>query len=166
MASQNLPGLAVLNANGYRPAASSLFVATGLAGAVSAPFGGHALNLAAVTAALCAGPEAHPDPARRWIAAAVAGGAYVAIGLCAGLAAAFVAASPPLLIQAVAGLALLASLGSALTGALARESDRLPAVLTFVTAASGLSFFGIGAAFWGLVGGGALMILSRSGRAD
>ena len=166
MASQNLPGLAVLNANGYRPAASSLFVATGLASAASAPFGGHALNLAAITAALCAGPEAHPDPARRWIASAVAGGAYVAIGLCAGLAAAFVAASPPLLIQAVAGLALFASLGSALTGALAREADRLPAVLTFVTAASGLSFFGIGAAFWGLIAGGALMILSRAGRAD
>ncbi len=166
MASQNLPGLAVLNANGYRPAASTMFVATGLASAASAPFGGHALNLAAITAALCAGPEAHPDPARRWIASAVAGGAYVAIGLCAGLAAAFVAASPPLLIQAVAGLALLASLGSALTGALAREEDRLPAVLAFVTTASGLSFFGIGAAFWGLIAGGALMILARSGRKD
>jgi benzoate membrane transport protein len=161
MASQNVPGLAVLNANGYRPAPGPLFTATGLASLLAAPFGGHALNLAAITAALCAGRDAHPDPARRWIAAAAAGAAYVALGLCAGLAAAFIAASPPLLIQAVAGLALLGALGGALTGALANERERLPAVLTFATTASGLSFFGIGAAFWGLLAGGILLGLER-----
>lgn len=161
MASQNLPGLAVLNANGYRPPVGPIFTATGLATAAVAPFGGHALNLAAITAALCAGPEAHPDPGRRWPAAAVAGAAYVAIGLLAGLAAAFVVASPPLLIQAVAGLALLGSLGGAMSAALAREEDRLPAVVTFVTTASGLAFLGIGAAFWGLLAGGLLLALAR-----
>lgn len=163
MASQNVPGLAVMNANGYRPGVGPLFVWSGLASAVTAPFGGHTLNLAAITAALCAGPEAHPDPARRWVASAVAGAAYVVIGLFAGLAAAFVAASPPLLIQAVAGLALLGSLGSALASAMSREDERLPAVLTFVTTASGLSLFGIGAAFWGLIAGGVVLALTRFG---
>jgi benzoate membrane transport protein len=161
MASQNLPGLAVLNANGYRPAAGPLFVSTGIASALAAPFGGHALNLAAITAALCAGPEAHPDLAKRYVASVAAGGAYLAIGLFAGLAAAFFAASPPLLIQAVAGLALLGSLVGALTQAFTREDERIPAILTFVTAASGVSFLGIGPAFWGLIAGGALMGLMR-----
>lgn len=164
MASQNIPGLAVLNANGYRPAVGPIFVSTGLASGAIALFGGHTVNLAAITAALCAGPEAHPDPARRWLAAAAAGATYIALGLFAALAAAFIAASPPLLIQAVAGLALLGSLGAALVAALGREEDRLPAILTFVTTASGISFFGIGAAFWGLIAGGVLMALLRPPR--
>lgn len=161
MAAQNLPGLAVMNANGYQPPVRPIFVATGLASAAGTPFGGHAVNLAAITAALCAGPDAHPDPSRRWIASSIAGAAYVVIGLFAGVAAAFVTASPPLLIQAVAGLALFGSLGAAAASGFAREEDRLPAVLTFVTTASGLSFFGIGAAFWGLIAGGTLWLLSR-----
>lgn len=164
MASQNLPGLAVLNANGYRPSASPLFLSTGIASAIVAPFGGHALNLAAITAALCASPEAHPDPAKRYIASVSAGASYLVIGLFAGFAAAFIAASPPLLIQAVAGLALLGSLVSALTAALSKEDERIPAILTFITAASGVSFFGIGPAFWGLIAGGAVMALMRVGR--
>jgi benzoate membrane transport protein len=127
-------------------------------------FGGHSLNLAAITAALCAGPEAHPDPAKRWIASVACGVAYVFIAFGATFATAFVAASPPLLIEAVAGLALLGSLGSALSSALAREEHRLPAIVTFVTTASGVSFFGIGAAFWGLIAGGALMATLRIGR--
>jgi benzoate membrane transport protein len=164
MASQNLPGLAVLNANGYRPSASPLFLSTGIASAVVAPFGGHALNLAAITAALCTSPEAHPDPAKRYIASVSAGASYLVIGLFAGFAAAFIAASPPLLIQAVAGLALLGSLVSALTAAFSKEDERIPAILTFITAASGVSFFGIGPAFWGLIAGGAVMALMRVGR--
>jgi benzoate membrane transport protein len=164
MASQNLPGLAVLGANGYRPPAGPLFLSTGIASALTAPFGGHALNLAAITAALCAGPEAHPDPGKRYIASVAAGASYLVIGLFAGFAAAFIAASPPLLIQAVAGLALLGSLASALVAALAKEDERIPAILTFITAASGVSFFGIGAAFWGLVAGGAVMALMRWGQ--
>ena len=157
MASQNVPGLAVLNANGYRPAVGPIFVATGLASSLVACFGGHGVNLAAITAALCAGPEAHPDPSRRWIAGVAAGATYLALGLSAGFAAAFVAASPPLLIESVAGLALLASLGGALQTALARDEERLPAMVTFVTAASGVTFFGVGSAFWGLLAGAALL---------
>ncbi len=164
MASQNLPGLAVLGANGYRPSAGPLFLSTGISSALVAPFGGHALNLAAITAALCAGPEAHPDPGKRYIASVSAGASYLVIGLFAGFAAAFIAASPPLLIQAVAGLALLGSLGSALVAALSKENERIPAILTFITAASGVSFFGIGPAFWGLIAGGVVMGLMRVGR--
>jgi len=161
MASQNIPGLAVLNANGYRPAASPLFVATGGASVATAVFGGHMLNLAAITAALCAGPDAHPDPARRYIASVTAGGAYLVIALLAGIAAAFATASPPLLIQTVAGLALLASLAGAASGALAKPEEHVPAIVTFVTTASGLSIFGIGAAFWGLIAGGAMLALLK-----
>ncbi|MDQ1079319.1 benzoate/H(+) symporter BenE family transporter [Pseudoroseomonas cervicalis] len=162
MASQNVPGLAVLQANGYRPAPGPIFTATGIASLLIAPFGAHSLNLAAITAALCAGRDSHPDPARRWVAAVSGGACYVLLGLCASFAVAFIAASPPLLIQTVAGLALLASLGGALTAALADERQRLPAVITFATTASGLALFGIGAAFWGLLGGGALMLLERA----
>ncbi|WP_235031402.1 benzoate/H(+) symporter BenE family transporter [Geminicoccus flavidas] len=164
MASQNVPGLAVLRANGYQPDVQPIFVTSGLASMVTAPFGGHLVNLAAITAALCAGPEAHPDSRQRWIAAVTNGAGYVLLGLFAGFAAAFIAASPPLLIQAVAGLALLGALSSALSGALAQESERLPAIMTFVTTASGVSFFGIGGAFWGLVAGGAMLALARAGR--
>ena len=161
MASQNLPGLAVLSANGYRADLRTIFVSTGLASVVTALLGGHSLNLAAITAALCAGPEAHPDPGRRWIASVAGGASYVLLAFGAGLAAAFIAASPPLLIEAVAGLALLGTLGQALTTALARDDDRLPAMVTFVTTASGISILGIGAAFWGLLAGGALMAVLR-----
>jgi benzoate membrane transport protein len=161
MASQNVPGLAVLNANGYRPDVSPIFVSTGIASGIIALFSGHLVNLAAITAALCAGPEAHPDPAKRWLATAAAGAGYVVLGLFAGYFAAFIAASPPLLIQAVAGLALLGSLAGALAGALARDEERIPAILTLVTTASGISFFGIGAAFWGLLAGGAVLALTR-----
>ena len=165
MASQNIPGLAVLNSNGYHPQVGPIFVATGLASAVISFFGGHLVNLAAITAALCAGPDAHPDPSRRWIASVTAGATYLALGLTAGFAAAYVAASPPLLIQAAAGLALLGSFGSAIQTALAREDERVPAIVTFMTAASGISYFGIGAAFWGLLAGGAMLGLSRIGYA-
>jgi benzoate membrane transport protein len=163
MASQNIPGLAVLNSNGYHPAVGPIFVATGLASAAISFFGGHLVNLAAITAALCAGPDAHPDPSRRWIASVTAGAGYMALGLTASFAAAFVAASPPILIQAVAGLALLGSFGAAIGTALLREDERVPAIVTFVTTAAGMTFFGIGAAFWGLLAGGAMLGLARLG---
>jgi benzoate membrane transport protein len=134
---------------------------TGLASAVIALFCGQLINLAAITAALCAGPEAGPDPSRRWIAGITSGAGYIGLGLFATFAASFVAASPPLLIQAVAGLALLGTLASSLHTALSREEDRLAAIIAFVTSASGVSAFGIGAAFWGLLAGGAMMILAR-----
>jgi benzoate membrane transport protein len=161
MASQNVPGLAVLRINGYTPDVAPIFVTTGLASGVIALFGGQSINLAAITAALCAGPEAHPDPSKRWIAGAAAGFTYLALGLTAGLAAAFIAASPPLLIQAVAGLALMGSMAGALATALARDDERLPAIITFATTASGFAAFGIGPAFWGLIAGGALMVVLK-----
>ena len=165
MASQNLPGIAVMQANGYVLRPAPQFVATGVASAVTALFGGHTSNLAAITAAICAGPEAHPDADKRWPAPIAAGIVYLLLAPAASLAAAFIAASPPLLIQAVAGLALLSSLASALSGALAHEEVRLPAILTFVTTASGITLLGVGAPFWGLVGGIAMLALLRLGLA-
>lgn len=161
MASQNIPGMAVLNVNGYRPDPGPLFRATGIFTLLSAPFGAHAVNLAAITAALCAGEDAHPDPAKRWGAAVVAGLVYVLFGLGAGAATAFLGAAPPILIQAVAGLALLGSFGAALMGAVQAAEGREAAVITFLVTASGLGFFGISGAFWGLVAGGAMLGLAR-----
>jgi benzoate membrane transport protein len=164
MASQNVPGLAVLRGNGYDIKVDRVFISTGLGTLVIAAFGGHALNLSAITAALCAGPEAGPDPGRRYIAAIAAGVGYIVLGLCAGFAAVLIAASPPLLIQAVAGLALLGSLASALSGALADEPRRIAAITTFVTTASGVSIGGIAGAFWGLVAGGLMLLLDPAAR--
>lgn len=163
MASQNLPGLAVMQANGYTLKPAPLFVMTGLASAVTAFFGGHSSNLAAITAAICAGPEAHPERARRWPAPVSAGVVYLLLAPAASLAAAFIAASPPLLIQAVAGLALLSSLTAALSGALVIEQTRLPAALTFITTASGITILGVGAPFWGLVAGIGMMVVLHIG---
>ncbi|MGE0094419.1 MAG: benzoate/H(+) symporter BenE family transporter [Alphaproteobacteria bacterium] len=161
MASQNIPGIAVLNVNGYRPDPSPLFCTTGVFSLLSAPFGGHAVNLAAITAALCAGEDAHPDPKRRYWAAIVAGLLYIVFGLLAGAATAFISASPPILIEAVAGLALLGAFGSALMGAVSAAEGREAAVVTFVVTASGLSFLGISGAFWGLIAGGVMLALQR-----
>ena len=161
MASQNIPGMAVLSVNGYTPPAGPLFLVTGLFTLLAAPFGGHAVNLAAITAALCAGPDAHPDPARRYWAAVVAGATYVAFGLLAGAATGLIAASPPLLIEAVAGLALLGALGGALSGAVNAPEGREAALITFLVTASGLSVLGVSGAFWGLLAGWAMRALAR-----
>ncbi len=161
MASQNIPGYAVLNAHDYKPDFNALLRGTGIFSILAAPFGGHAVNLAAITAALCASPDAHPDPVRRRWSAIVAGFAYVVLGLVAGGAAAFVASSEPILIEAVAGLALLGALGAALQGATASPDGREAAVVTFVVTASGLTLFGIGGAFWGLAAGGAMTAVDR-----
>jgi benzoate membrane transport protein len=159
MASQNVPGMTVLRSFGYRPRLRPLLVGTGAATAIGAPFGAHAINLAAITAALAAGPDAHPDPARRWIASVTAGFAYIVLGLTAAVATAFVAASPVLLIEAVAGLALLGALAASLTTAAADESLREPAIVTFVVSASGVVVLGVSSAFWGLLAGLALAAL-------
>ena len=161
MASQNIPGLAVLTVNGYRPKPSLLFTATGLASLVAAPFGSHAINLAAITAAMCAGPEAHDDPTRRWWASLVSGIAYLLMGILAGAATAYVGATPPLLIEAVAGLALLGTFGVALQAALADPARRESSVVAFVAAASGVSIAGIGGAFWGLLAGAGMLAIRR-----
>ncbi|BBK32904.1 benzoate membrane transport protein [Stella humosa] len=161
MASQNIPGMAVLQVNGYRPEPGPLFRTTGIFSLLGAPFGAHAVNLAAITAAMCAGPDAHPDRERRYWAAVVAGIGYVAFGLAAGAATAFVAAAPPVLIEAVAGLALLGAFAAAMMGAVSELRDREAAVITFLVTASGIAFFGIGGAFWGLLAGGGMLALSR-----
>jgi benzoate membrane transport protein len=161
MAGQNVPGFAVLSMNGYRPRHATLLSATGLATVLAAPFGGIPVNLAAITAAMCASLEAHPDPHRRWWASAVAGGVYALIGLFSGLITTFIALSSPVLITAVAGIALFGSLGSAVAGATAEPAERDAAMVTFIFAASGLRILGIGGAFWGLLAGGAILAVQR-----
>jgi benzoate membrane transport protein len=165
MASQNIPGMAVLSVNGYKPEAGPLIAVTGFFSLLAAPFGGHAVNLAAITAAICAGPECHPDPAKRYIAGVTAGLFYVAFGLVAGGATELIAVSPPVLIEAVAGLALIGAFGAAMMAAVADPNHREAAVITFLVSASGLTLFGIGGAFWGLIAGGAMLILRRVGTA-
>lgn len=161
MAGQNVPGTAVLSSYGYRTPLRPALVTTGLASAAGAPFGGHQVNLAAITAALTAGPEAHPDPRRRWIATLALAGGQIGLGLGAGAATTLVLVSPPVLVVAVAGLALLPALGTSLGNAVADPAMLLPAVVTFVVTASSIAAFGISAAFWGLVAGLATMLLAH-----
>ena len=160
MASQNIPGLAVLKVNGFSPEPGPLFTVTGVFSLLSAPFGGHAVNLAAITAAICAGDEAGPDRARRWWAGVVSGLAYIAFGLAAGWVTVF-AGQAPVLVQAMAGLALIGAFTNALAGTIAQAQDREAAILCFVTTASGTAFFGISAPFWGLAVGGIALLTAR-----
>lgn len=164
MASQNIPGIAVLKVNGYEPAPGPLFAATGVFSILSAPFGGHAVNLAAITAAMCAGSDAHPDPARRYWAAVIAGAGYTVIGLLAGAVTAFVGLAPPVLIEAVAGLALIGAFSASAVAAFREPETREAAAVTFLVTASGVGFAGISGAFWGLLGGGLMLALSHSVR--
>jgi benzoate membrane transport protein len=153
MASQNIPGMGVLAGFGYKAPLRPALVSTGAATVAGAPFGAHAINLAAITAAMVAGPDAHPNPARRWIASTAGSALYVVLGLGAGAATALVAIAPPLLIEAVAGLALFGALGAALAAAAADAERRDAAVVTFVVSASSITAAGISAPFWGLVAG-------------
>lgn len=156
MAGQNITGIAVLGSFGYKPDAGAMFGWTGLFSLASAPFGGHAVNLAAITTAICAGEEAHPDPDKRYWAAVVGGVTYIIFGLTAGAAIAFISLSPPILIAAVAGLALIGALSSSLVSSLESVRDREAALITFLVTASGITFFGISGVFWGLLAGGAI----------
>ncbi len=153
MVSQNLPGVAAQRASGYDTPVSPPVAVTGAASLLLAPFGGYALNLAAITAAICMGREAHEDPARRYVAAMMAGAFYVVLGLGAGAVVSLLAAFPRELVLAVAGLALLSTIGTALAQAMQDPSQREPALLTFVVTLSGLQFAGIGSAFWGVLAG-------------
>ena len=159
MASQNIPGIAVLKVNDYAPQPGPLFAVTGVFSALAAPFGGHAVNLAAITAAMCAGPDAPPDPARRYWAAVIAGGFYIVLGLAAGLVTLIVGLAPPVLIQAVAGLALIGAFAGAAFAAFREPETREAAAITFLVTASGVSFAGVSGAFWGLLAGGAVLLL-------
>lgn len=153
MVSQNVPGLAVLRANGYATPASPLIVATGITGIVLAPFGGFAFCLAAITAAICMSRDADPDPARRYPAAVWAGVFYLVTGMLGASVAHLFAALPGELVMTIAGLALLGTLGNNLSIALAEDSEREAALLTFLVTASGVAPGGIGSAFWGLLAG-------------
>ena len=153
MVSQNVTGMAVLASFGFHPPWRTALSSTGAAPLAAAPFGGHAINLAAITAALVAGPGAHPDPGRRWIAAAAGGVGYMVTGLGAAAATAFLAASPPEVLATVAGLALLAALGPALATALAEPDHREAALITFAVSASGVTLLSVTAAAWGLAAG-------------
>jgi benzoate membrane transport protein len=164
MASQNLPGVAVLRGSGYRTPVSPLITATGLTTLVLAPFGAFAINLAAITAAICTGPEAHEDPDRRYMASVTAGGFYLVVGVFGATVAALFAAFPPALVAAVAGLALFPTIAGSLAGALGDERTREPALVTFLVTASGVVLAGIGSAFWGVLAGGAVLAALRLGR--
>lgn len=158
MASQNVPGIAVLDGFGYPVPVRSVLVETGAGTIVGAALGGHVVNLAAISAALCAGPDAHPDKARRWIASSTAGLCYIVFGFGAAVLSALVAVAPPGLVESVAGLALLLTLGGALATAVGTDAAghnryREAAIVTFLVTASGVTFAGIGSAFWGLLAG-------------
>lgn len=153
MASQNIPGVAVLGSFGYRAPWRSALTLTGLGTVIGAPFGGHAINYAAISAALAASPDAGEDPGKRWRAAVVAGFGYLVFGGITATITALVFAGPSGLLQAAAGVALLGTLGASLAGSMAEAEGREAAVVTFLVAASGISVAGIGAAFWALAAG-------------
>jgi benzoate membrane transport protein len=153
MASQNVPGVAVIRASGYDVPISPVIGWTGVANFVLAPFGAFALNLAAITAAICMGREAHEDARKRYVASVAAGFFYVLIGLFGAAVGSLFAAFPRELVLAVAGLALIGTIGGGLAAAVANERDREPALVTFLVTASGVTLLGIGSAFWGLVAG-------------
>lgn len=161
LASQNIPGLAVLRADGYNIPASPLISATGIASLLTAPFGSHGINLAAITAAMCTGPEAHEDRSRRYMAAVSCGVFYLVGGILSASIASIFNTFPKALIISIAGLALLGSIANGLSGAMADMRQREAALLTFMITASGLTLFGIGSAFWGLVGGLLALTLLR-----
>jgi benzoate membrane transport protein len=166
MASQNIPGIAVLTTNGYEPPVRPVLIGTGAVSMLGAPAGGLPLNLAAITAAMIAGPAAHRDPARRWIAAVANAAGYLLLGIAAAFVTALSVAASPMLIETVAGLALLAALGSSLSTALSGEQHREAALVAFLVSASGQSVAGIGSPFWGLLAGLAFLLLRRAGRSD
>jgi benzoate membrane transport protein len=153
MASQNVPGIAVLRADGYNTPSAPLIATTGLASLVLAPFGSHGVNLAAITAAICTGPEAHENPARRYMAAIWCGIFYLIAGIFGATIAALFGALPRALVVSVAALALFGSIMSGLTNAMQDARQREAALVTFMVTASGLTLLSIGSAFWGLVAG-------------
>lgn len=158
MASQNLPGVAAIQAAGYGGKTdgipiSKLITLTGLATLVLAPFGAFALGLSAITAALCMGKDAHPDPAKRYTASTVCGALYLAVGVFGAAITGVLSSFPKELIAAIAGLALLGTIGNALATAVKDESHREASLITFLVTLSGLQIAGVGSAFWGVVAG-------------
>ncbi|CBA17597.1 benzoate/H(+) symporter BenE family transporter [Xanthomonas albilineans] len=164
MTSQNLPGVAAIRASGYAVPISPTLGWIGVINVLLAPFGAFAMNLAAITASICLGREAQEDPQRRYMAAVAAGLFYLLIGVFGATVAALFAALPRELVMAIAGIALLGTIGNSLASALKEEREREPALIAFLVTASGLSLFGIGAALWGLLAGAGSMALWRHKR--
>lgn len=161
MASQNLPGVAAQRAAGYQTPVSPSIAATGLTGVLLAPFGGYAFNLAAITAAICMGREAHEDPSRRYTASVAAGFFYLLLGLAGGAVVGLLQAFPRELVLVVAGLALLGTIAGGLAAALKDEAYRDAAALTFLVTLSGVTLLGIGAAFWAVVAGSIALLMQH-----
>ncbi|PSH67150.1 benzoate/H(+) symporter BenE family transporter [Phyllobacterium sophorae] len=162
MASQNLPGFAVLRAAGYEPPTSAALLVTGLVSLISAPFGAHTSNMAAISAAICTGPDAHPDPGKRWLTGPFYALSYLIFAIFGASLVALFAVLPPPLIALVAGLALIGAFTNALALALKTEPERLAAIVTFAVTASGITIGGIGAAFWALVAGLAVVFVDHA----
>jgi benzoate membrane transport protein len=161
MASQNLPGVAAIRAAGYTMPLSKIITLTGVATLLLAPFGAFALNLSAITAAICMGREAHEDPHKRYMAAASCGLIYIVIGLFGAAVTGVLTAFPRELVVAVAGLALLGSIGGGLAVALKDDAHREAALITFLVTLSGLTLWGIGSAFWGVVAGALALFVQQ-----
>ena len=161
MASQNLPGVAVIRATGYDLPISRLITMTGLATLVLAPFGGYALNFSAITAAICMGPEAHPDRDKRYTAAVSCGLLDVVIGIFGAVVTGLLTAFPKELVVAIAGLALLGTIGNGLAAALRDEPHREAALITFLVTLSGVVVAGVGSAFWGVVAGSLALFVQQ-----
>lgn len=166
MASQNVPGVAVMKGFGYDVPWRRSMVITGIGTVAGAPAGGHAVNLAAISAALAAGPEAGPDRSTRWIASVTSGVVMIALGVGSAAVGTLMALAPAGVVAAVAGLALIGTLAASLRAALAEAGEQIPAVVTFATAASGVTMLGVSAAFWALLAGLAVRVVLRSGRRD
>ncbi len=161
MASQNLPGMAVIRASGYELPVSRLITMTGWASLVLAPFGAFALNFSAITAAICMGPEAHEDRSKRYTAAASCGAIYIVIGLFGALVTGLLTSFPKELVVAIAGIALLSTIGNGLASALRDERHREAALITFLVTLSGITLMDIGSAFWGVVAGSLALFVQQ-----
>ncbi|SMF43920.1 benzoate membrane transport protein [Pseudomonas sp. LAIL14HWK12:I11] len=148
---QYMPGMLVLRNDGFKTSANPIVAVTGLGSLLMAPFGSHAFNIAAITAAICTGKEAHEDPAKRWIAGIAAGVCYILVGVFGVTLASVFMALPATFITTLAGLALLGTIGTSLAGAMADAKSREAALITFLAAAANITLLGIGGAFWGLV---------------
>ncbi len=166
MASQNIPGIAVLRSNDYPVHTGKWFTVTGIFSLGCTPFGGHAVNLAAITAAMCAGEESHPDRDKRYLTAVIAGFGYIVFGLAAGAVTALVSLAPGILIEAVAGLALIGAFSASAKAAFEDADSREAAATTFLLTASGMSLAGISGAFWGLVAGWLVLILKDAVKSE
>ena len=165
MTSQNMPGIAVLRADGYHVPASPLITSTGLASLLLAPFGSHGVNLAAISAAICTGPQAHENPEKRYTAAVWCGIFYGIAGIFGATLAALFAALPKELVLSIAALALFGSIINGLTQAMNEPREREAALVTFMVTASGLTLFSVGSAFWGIIAGGLTLLILNGRRA-